>query len=77
MDGSLERLSADDLRKLVIQETLAYIECLGKVDFNDLEARRLRLREINRLLDENALISSSLLRWKKSSSDSMSPDESK
>lgn len=75
MDGSLERLSADELRKLLIQETREYIDRLGKSDFNELETQRLRLREINRLLDENALISSSLMRWK-SSSDPMSPSES-
>ena len=70
METSLQHLSATDLRSLLIQETRAFIECLDNGSPEELEAKRLRLKEIHQLLDEKELIHSSPLKWGKNSRDS-------
>jgi len=71
MENSLQQLSATDLRSLLIQETRAFIECLDNGFPEDIEAKRLRLKEIHQLLDEKELIHSSPLKWGKNSRGSL------
>ena len=67
MESTLKQLSATDLRNLLIQETRAFIECLDSGSHEELDAKRLRLKEIRQLLDEKETIQSSPLKWGKNS----------
>ncbi|MBS1606736.1 MAG: hypothetical protein JST42_29035 [Bacteroidetes bacterium] len=75
MTNTLKHLSATDLRNLLIQETRDFIACLDNGTPEELETRRLRLKEIHELLDEKELLNSSPLRWGKNSSGSTAPGQ--
>ena len=52
MQIALKQLSAAALRKLLIEETRALIDCLDQETYDELDARLSRLKQIHRMLDE-------------------------
>jgi hypothetical protein len=77
MESTLKHLSAADLRNLLIQETRAFIECLDNGNHEELEVKRLQLKEIHELLDEKEFIQSRPLQWGKNSPDATAPGDSR
>ena len=52
MKFDIQQMSAIDLRKLLVNETRAFIDCINNGIYEDLEKRTLRLKEIHELLDK-------------------------
>lgn len=63
MEKAIGELSASTLRKLLTDEIKMFIECLDNGTIEELERRKLKLKEIYLLLTEKELLEMAPLIW--------------
>ncbi|HEY4206176.1 MAG TPA: hypothetical protein VGM31_05150 [Puia sp.] len=68
MEKAISELSASTLRQLINEEIRSFIDCLDSGTVEELEERKLRLKEIYKLLAEKELLEMAPLRWGKNTS---------